>query len=51
MSRRYAVSISDGAEPLIEKDFRTRTEAAQFIASITATSRIKYMRIEIGVIR
>lgn len=48
---KFAVTVSDGDVPLLDKDFRTRKQAAEFIRNIVASSRIKYLRIEIGVQR
>ena len=48
---KYAVTISDGETPLIEQDFRTRKAAAEYVAGLIAGSRLKYLRIEIGVQR
>lgn len=51
MTTKYAVTVSDGEVPLLDRDFRTRKQAAEFIHSLVSSSRIKYLRIEIGVIR
>lgn len=45
------MTVSDGDVPLLDKDFRTRTEAATFTQQVIAASRLKYLRIEIGVQR
>lgn len=48
---KFAVTVSDGDVPLLDRDFRTRKQAAEFIHNIVSSSRIKYLRIEIGVQR
>jgi len=48
---KFAVTVSDGDVPLLDRDFRTRKAAAEFIHNIVSSSIIKYLRIEIGVQR
>jgi hypothetical protein len=48
---KFAVTVSDGDVPLFDKDFRTRKAAAEYVAALITGSRIKYLRIEIGVQR
>ena len=47
----YSVNVSNGEVPLIERDFRTRKDAAAFVHSIVNAARNPYLRIEIGVTR
>lgn len=48
----YQVSISNGEVTLIDRDFRTRRDAAEFVHNVIAASRSQqYLRIEIGVTR
>lgn len=53
MSRNvYQVSISNGEVTLIDRDFRTRRDVAEFVHNVIAASRSQqYLRIEIGVTR
>lgn len=48
----YSVNVSNGEVPLIERDFRTRKDAAAFVHGIITAARThNYLRIEIGVTR
>lgn len=47
----YAVNVSNGEVTLLDSEFPTRKAAAAFVAEVAAASRLKYLRIEIGVVR